>query len=648
MFKCKYKIVLIFLIIILCFVSLSCVSADSNESQVNNQNHDLFIEYIENNNVSVSENNIIKGNIASSDDFYNSSSEELVSSRTESNINNSYGLEHIPPSCDSLDDGEPLLNQNSSLNEGLLVSMDDEISNSILDVPVNSIILGDIPATSVSFNDNSGLKIRTSLIGYDFTQDYGDNGSFKVQLLDSMSNPLSGKTIFFRLVAPNGNYEIYSDVTDNWGNAHLLINLIPLILGVQTIYIGDSDYAGVYIINNLIINKANSYLSSRNFVFNHKGCYYQVKLFDKFNNPIVGVTVSMDLRNGDVHKIYYDTTNSNGIARLQINLNPYNFTIHSNYGGGSDYNSATECVNSLEMRDSSVKLSSSLILVNNIINHEGDNLSFRLVDNNGVNLVGETINFVLIRGSHVPGPSYTAITDENGLANLEINLVPSNWRFNVYYSGSNYYGYYGLYQEINQLIVSLNLTGGYYSASNLSINLSAYNSTYSIFYSFDGGVSWKNSTSDISFLLTEGNWTIKYYGVFWRVGETYTSNFIIDNTSPLVWADYSSGVHSKSFNVKLSAFDEGDSNPKIYYTLDGSCPSENSLVYSHPIYIGSTTTTTLRFAAMDKAGYKSNISSLHYIFAAVGNLNTGKAYAHIQDAIDDNATLNNHVIEVRE
>jgi hypothetical protein len=57
-----------------------------------------------------------------------------------------------------------------------------------------------------------------------------------------------------------------------------------------------------------------------------------------------------------------------------------------------------------------------------------------------------------------------------------------------------------------------------------------------------------------------------------------------------------------------------EDNVTIYYTIDGSMPTENSLIYNSEINISKT--TTLKFFAKDKAGNKESIKSEIYTIDA--------------------------------
>ncbi|MBU1177648.1 chitobiase/beta-hexosaminidase C-terminal domain-containing protein [Patescibacteria group bacterium] len=70
--------------------------------------------------------------------------------------------------------------------------------------------------------------------------------------------------------------------------------------------------------------------------------------------------------------------------------------------------------------------------------------------------------------------------------------------------------------------------------------------------------------------------------------------------------DYNNRVQT----VALTASDDFDPNPTIYYTLDGSTPNVSSSKYTELITISSD--TTLKFFARDAAGNSEGINSVNY------------------------------------
>ena len=73
-----------------------------------------------------------------------------------------------------------------------------------------------------------------------------------------------------------------------------------------------------------------------------------------------------------------------------------------------------------------------------------------------------------------------------------------------------------------------------------------------------------------------------------------------DTTAPVTSASPVSGAYNTAQNVELLCTDTESGCATIYYTTDGSVPDTTSNVYSTPIGISST--TTLRFFAVDNAG----------------------------------------------
>jgi uncharacterized repeat protein (TIGR01451 family) len=83
-----------------------------------------------------------------------------------------------------------------------------------------------------------------------------------------------------------------------------------------------------------------------------------------------------------------------------------------------------------------------------------------------------------------------------------------------------------------------------------------------------------------------------------------------DTVAPTVSADIKGGSFNASQSVNLTALDDQDSNPTIYYTTDGSDPTTSSAKYTGSISVAKT--TTLKFMAVDAAGNHSNICNETY------------------------------------
>jgi len=91
-----------------------------------------------------------------------------------------------------------------------------------------------------------------------------------------------------------------------------------------------------------------------------------------------------------------------------------------------------------------------------------------------------------------------------------------------------------------------------------------------------------------------------------RAGETFT----VDNTAPVTTANPPAGTYGSAQNVTMSANEQ----VTIYYTTNGTDPTEGSTIYSGPISIAET--TTLKYFAKDTVGNVETVKSQTYTIDA--------------------------------
>lgn len=84
------------------------------------------------------------------------------------------------------------------------------------------------------------------------------------------------------------------------------------------------------------------------------------------------------------------------------------------------------------------------------------------------------------------------------------------------------------------------------------------------------------------------------------------TNIITDSTAPRVSVNLKGGSYYTPLNVSLTASEPAT----IYYTLNGTTPTRNSLIYNSSISI--KTSQTIKFMAVDKSGTLSYIYSNKY------------------------------------
>lgn len=459
----------------------------------------------------------------------------------------------------------------------------------------------------------SWVHIKSTIVGNDLVKMFRNDTQFYATFLKGNESYLVNTNVTF-----NVNGVFYTRKTNNSGVAKLNINLIPgnYILTVYNPYNGEEKAFNLTIKSLIVENHdlTKYYRNSSQFsvkVLNNQGC------------PAIHENVTFNI-NG---VFYTRCSDNNGYVSLSIMLLPgdYIVTIYFNDDSTSNW----------------IHVLPTLVTHDLIMNYmDGSKFRAKVLDSQGKPSCNKKVSF------NVNGVFYNRTTDNYGIARLNIRLMQGNYIITSICDD---------YQIGNKIVIGDNLNstyenyfitpnGGNYNASSLKVSICADEFTI-IKYSFDN-INWHEKLEKVSFNLNVGMRDVYYSFDDVRVNyECY--NISINKTdigAPVVWSNYNSGVYSNLFSVKLIAYDDVDNNPFIFYTTDGSNPLTNGIKYNGPFSISST--TSLKFYAKDYNGHCSNVSVVNYIFSKVGNLNNGKGFNSIQDAIDDNFTKNGDIIEV--
>lgn len=110
----------------------------------------------------------------------------------------------------------------------------------------------------------------------------------------------------------------------------------------------------------------------------------------------------------------------------------------------------------------------------------------------------------------------------------------------------------------------------------------------------------------VKYMDNAGNWS-----------STYNDTIQLDTAGPTSTASPAGGVYNAAQNVTLTCNDgTGSGCNGIYYTTDGSIPTNGSTSYTDPISISSH--TVLKFFASDTAGNNGSVSTEVYSFDLLG------------------------------
>ena len=193
--------------------------------------------------------------------------------------------------------------------------------------------------------------------------------------------------------------------------------------------------------------------------------------------------------------------------------------------------------------------------------------------------------------------------------------------------------------------VSADINGGSYNASQ-SVNLTAsdnLDSNPSIYYTTDGSDPTTSSTKYAGSISVAKTSTLKFIAVdgVGNVSPVQSVDYVIDTKAPTVTVNPVGGNSSTALTVNLTAVDDVDANPVIYYTTDGSTPNTSSAKYTAPISV--STTTTLRFVAVDGVGNTSPVQTETYNVKSdvYVNVSTSGTASHVGDVVEYKFKLGN-------
>ncbi len=182
---------------------------------------------------------------------------------------------------------------------------------------------------------------------------------------------------------------------------------------------------------------------------------------------------------------------------------------------------------------------------------------------------------------------------------------------------------YTLNQLNNPPILQISPKGSTFSNS-ITVNLSATDDTDSapkIYYTTNGTEPTTSSPSFVSkgSLTLSQTATLKAFAIdntskkSTIVSEIY-QKLISDTTPPVITITPVGGNYSTEQVVVISAKDNIDLNPIIYYTLDGSTPTTSSLSFVKTGTLNISSATTLKLFAKDNANQSSQVITHNYTF----------------------------------
>ena len=258
-----------------------------------------------------------------------------------------------------------------------------------------------------SVNVTANITVLPTVFGDDVTKIQKGPEPYYATFLDSAGNYLKdGTTVKFNI---NGvMYE--RKVSGNKGLAKLNLNLEA---GTYTIT-AMNPVTGENAANNITI-KPRLVNNSDVTKFYRNGTQYYVTVLGDDGNP-VGANITVKF---NINGVFYERqTNASGVARLNLNLEPGKYIITAEYNGCRVSNNIT-ILPVLSAKDIDMKYK------------DGTKFKATLVNGTGAPYPGETVTF------NINGVFYNRVTDKDGIAALNINLMPGKYIITSSYNGAN-------------------------------------------------------------------------------------------------------------------------------------------------------------------------------------------------------------------
>ena len=248
---------------------------------------------------------------------------------------------------------------------------------------------------TITVNKNT----RTTLIMDDVVKYFRGSQKLIAKLVDGFGNPIANATVYFTI-----NGRVYAKITDENGMASMGIGLVPNEYKVNALFNGTKDHDKSTA--NATVTVKSTILGNDTTLYFLNGTKYVAKFLDSDGKALTNTTVKFNI-NG---VFYTRVTDENGMASLNIRLDPKLYIITA-------YNPVTG-----EQRANEVTVLPRIIAEDLSMKYlDGSSFNATLVDGQGKAVAGVNITF------NVNGVFYHKTTDANGVARLNIRLMPGDY-----------------------------------------------------------------------------------------------------------------------------------------------------------------------------------------------------------------------------
>ena len=239
----------------------------------------------------------------------------------------------------------------------------------------------------------------TTLTMNNLVKYFGSSQRLVAKLADALGNPIANATVYFTI-----NGKVHARITDENGTASIAIRLLPGEYKASALFNGTKDHDKATA--NATVTVKSTIFGNDTTLYFRNGTQYMAKFLDSDGKALANTDVKFNI-NG---VFYTRVTDENGIARLNIRLDPASYIITA-------YNPVTG-----EQKANNITVLPRIIAKDLSMKYlDGSTFNAALVDGQGKAISGVNITF------NINGVFYHRTTDVNGVASLNIRLMPGDY-----------------------------------------------------------------------------------------------------------------------------------------------------------------------------------------------------------------------------
>ena len=443
---------------------------------------------------------------------------------------------------------------------------------------------------------------------------FGKDNRYDITLINVNGHKISNQDLNVIIRQDNAIIDSFTVKTNDLGNANFNVEYAVGNYDVSVYYLGNGYFEKCNAKSTITISYISTRLVSYNYTYYGKNNKFYAILMDINNKYVLNQNLTLKIYDSK-NKLFSSTSNvmtgAAGRADVLLSLDTGKYKLKWEYAGNEWYNSSY-CESYILVKP----INTIILLLNSTLYGKGNDYKLGFKDLNDNVIVGETITLTI--SNDTDSKQYKLITDDNGIASININLIPGTYKLQANYAGDDVYGPYnatailkvepvfvtfdfnshsiipinGVFTAIAKDMYGGNVGGQdftlelynkdvekiYHASSDASgeinFKIDADEGIYFAIISYNGNTWYSSATSAATITVSHstfpnkiylnGSDFIQYYGEnkYYLINFKDTSAYTLEGK--IISVEISSKDWSKSYDVESDAF----GNARLQITLD--------------------------------------------------------------------------------